>query len=71
MIIQLQKQWMLYYIPNHHSSVLFRLLHYYRSGLIIVTSKQKVVAVNVFLTSKTVVLNDFAEESQIQTYDFV
>jgi len=29
------------------------------------------VAVNVFLTSTTVVLNHFAEGNQIQTYDFV
>jgi len=29
------------------------------------------VVVNIFLTSTTVVLNHFAEGSQIQTYDFV
>jgi len=29
------------------------------------------VAVQVFLTSATAVLNHFAEESQIPTYDFV
>jgi len=28
------------------------------------------VVVNAFLTSTTVVLNHFAEESQVQTYDF-
>jgi len=39
MTTQLQKLWILYYIPVHCSSVLFRSLHCYRSGLIILTRK--------------------------------
>jgi len=39
MITKPQKLWILYYIPTHHSSVLFRSLHYYRPGLIVVTRK--------------------------------
>jgi len=64
-ITQLQKLWIFYYIPTHYSSVRFRSLHYYRPGLIILTRKLDVVVVNVFLTSTTVVLNHFAEGSQI------
>jgi len=71
MITRLQKLWILYCIPTHHSSVLFRSLHYYRPGLIIMTRKQDVGAVNVFLISTTAVLNHFAECSQIQIYDFL
>jgi len=56
---------------THYSSVLFRSLHYYRPGLIILTRKQDIVVVKVFLTSTTVVLNHFAEGSKIQTNDFV
>jgi len=40
-------------------------VHYYRPGLIILTKKLDVVAVNVFLTFTTVVLNHFTEWSQI------
>jgi len=40
MTTQLQKLWIFDYIPTH-SSVLFRLLHYYMPGLVIL-SKQKV-----------------------------
>jgi len=71
MITQLQKLWILHYIPTHYSSVLFRSLHYYRPGLIILTRKQDIVVANVFLTSTTVVLNHFTDGNQIQTYDFV
>jgi len=39
MTTQLQKLWMFYYISVHYSSALFRSLHYYRSGLIILTRK--------------------------------
>jgi len=39
MTTQLQKLWMFYYIPIHYSSVLFRSLHYYTPGLIILTRK--------------------------------
>jgi len=35
------------------------------------TRKKGVVVVNAFLTSTTVVLNHFAEGSQIQTYEFL
>jgi len=38
-ITQLQNLWILYYIPTHYRSVLFRLLQYYRPGLIILTIK--------------------------------
>ena len=68
---QLQKPWIFYYIPTYYNSVLFRSLHYYRLGLIILTRNQDVVVVIVFLTSTTVVLNHFAEGSQIHAYDFV
>ena len=71
MITQLQKLWIFYYIPTHYSSVLFRSLHHYRPGLTNLTRKYDVVVVNVFLTSTTVVLNHFAEGSQIQTYEFL
>ena len=63
--------WILYYIPADYSSVLFISLHYYRPELITVTRKYDVVVVAVFLTSATVVLNHFAEGSQIQTCNFV
>jgi len=39
MTTQLQKLWIFYYIPTHYNSVLFRLLHYYRPSLIILTRK--------------------------------
>ena len=71
MITQVQKLWMLDYIPTQYSSILFRLLHYYKPDLITVTRNWDVVPVNIFFTSTTVVLNHFAEESQIQTYNFV
>jgi len=73
MITQLQKLWIFCYTPTHYNSVVFRPLHYYyyRPGLIILTRQYNVAVVNVFLTSTTVVLNHFAEGSQIQTYNFV
>jgi len=39
MTTQPQKLWILYYITTHYSSVLSKLLHYYRHGLIILTRK--------------------------------
>jgi len=39
MVTQLQKLWIFYYISTHYSSVLFRSLHSYRPGLIILTRK--------------------------------
>jgi len=39
MTTQLQKLWILSYIPTHYSSVFLRSLHYYRPGLIILTRK--------------------------------
>jgi len=39
--------------------------------LIILTRKDDVVVVKVFLIATTVVLNHFAEGSQIQTYHFI
>jgi len=38
-ITKLQKLWILYYMPIEYSSVLFKSLHYYRRGLVIVTRK--------------------------------
>jgi len=39
MIIPLQKLLILYNIPTHYSSDLFRSLHYYRRDLVILTRK--------------------------------
>jgi len=62
---------LIYDMPTHYSSVLIISLHCYRFGLIILTKTKEVVAVNVFLTSVTVVRNHFAEGSEIQIYGFV
>jgi len=35
MTTKLQKLWIFYYMLTHYSSVLFRSLHYYRPGFII------------------------------------
>jgi len=43
MIAQLQKLWVLYYVPTHYSAVLLRSLHYYRPGLIILTIESKML----------------------------
>ena len=40
-----------YYIPTDYRLVFFRSLHYYKPGLIILTSKLNVIAYNVSLTS--------------------
>jgi len=58
--VELQKLWIFYYIPTHYSSVPFRSLLYYIPGLIILTRKQDIVIVEVFLTSTIVFLNHFA-----------
>jgi len=73
MITQLQKLWIFYYISTHYSSEIFRSLHYYRPGLIImahpVVVDDELGASLFFLRSLWLTMNNQNSERQAICFD--